>query len=249
MSFQVYQKLYNTEIEFDKNLGRSASSFGMPSVLSLQAATVGFDRRPVLTEISVAINQGQWVCLFGPNGSGKTTLLRTLLGALPLIAGKRTCTAKRIGYVPQHFPLPLDSPLSAREFLCLKGSCDASFLKDLGVETLLEKQLRHLSGGQLRRVMLVFALLGDPEILFLDEYREGLDLESLKKLTGFLEVLHRKGLTIIEVSHDLSSVVHDTDRVIMLQGSILFDGSPKDHGFHECLHTLYDQHQWIRHDH
>jgi len=224
----------------------------MNAAVALSQANIGYGKTPILANLSLEIEIGQWVSLLGPNGSGKTSLLRALLGSLTLQAGRRLCQVQRLGYVPQRFDFSLDNPITVKEFLELQTGTNVlshPVLDVLKVSPLFKTPLRILSRGELKKVLLAFALVHDPEILFLDEYLEGLDPSAQNLVTGYLETLHaQKKVTVIEVSHDLTSVVHVANRVVVLQGQILFDGSPKDHGFHECLHHVYGHHNWIQND-
>lgn len=226
----------------------------MASVVALENAVMGFGSRVLLKDISLSIEKGQWVSVIGPNGSGKTTLLRALLGLHPLSQGRlKADSSLKRGFVPQRFTAPRDTPVTVSEFLAM-GAAEAvpewraGLTQDLGIASLLNMPLNALSSGQLQAALLAFALWDKPELLFLDEYLEGLDPEVHSRTTGYLENLHSKsGLTVIEVSHDISSVVHTASRVVVINRKIAYDGAPGGHGFHDCLHHVYGHHHWVQH--
>ncbi len=142
---------------------------------------VSFNQTAVLRGVNMRVPQGQIVALIGPNGSGKTTLLRCLLGLQKYsgevkIFGESTLSKAlpRVGYVPQRLSLERSFILSVREFLALRlratrhwffhshKQLDALIrpaLAQIGVEPLLDRPIAQLSGGQLQRVLIAFALL------------------------------------------------------------------------------------------
>jgi zinc transport system ATP-binding protein len=217
-------------------------------LLALEQAGIGYSGAALFQVPRLEFFRGEWVTLLGPNGSGKTTLLRTLAGLLPLLGGKRNCEYTRSAYVPQRFTPSKDSLLSAREFLHLQpqmqgdldSSVNAEVLEAVGARPFLDSPLRILSGGQTQRVLLAFGLLGDPEVLFLDEFLEGTDALSRFQIMDLLGRWKRgRGACVVEVSHDLSGVAEHSDRVVIVENGVLYDGSPREQGFHQCLHRIY----------
>ena len=215
-------------------------------ILQLENASVRYGKKNILTDINLRVSQGEWISVMGPNGAGKSTLLKALLGCLP-VDGRFLSHGQGIGYVPQHFHLPLNIPITTAEFLQLANAHHPQIIEDLQMRELLPVPLRQLSGGQLQKVLLGFALQNQPDIVLLDEYLHGLDVKSMNRVIGYLEVLKQeKKITVIDVSHDISAVTHSADRVIVLHETILFDGSPTQQGFHECLHDVYGHHHWLQ---
>jgi zinc transport system ATP-binding protein len=227
-------------------------------LLSLEHGVIGYPGQELFRLPSFAVLAGQWVTLLGPNGSGKTTLLTSLVGILPLLRGKRVARYTRCAYVPQRFLPSRESPLTTQEFLklqpALKRSLNADesreILLSIGVEHLLRQPLRELSIGQIQRVLMAFALLGEPEIFFLDEFLEGMDANTRPKAIAILkQAKATRGAAIVEVSHDLASVAEHADRVVLIDRKIVFDGSPRSDGFHECLHQVYGEVAHLAHHH
>ena len=179
-----------------------------------------------------SIEPGEIVTVIGPNGSGKSTLLRALIGAKQPATGQITRKAGlRIGYVPQRLMVEGHMPLTVRRFLSLPvRHSDAEareMLERVGVAGFGERQLADLSGGQFQRALLARALLGNPEILMLDEPTQGLDQPGIASFYQLLEdVRQSMGCAVLLVSHDLHVVMSTSDRVICLNGHICCQGTP-----------------------
>lgn len=227
---------------------------------------VSFGGTPVLRGVNMRVPQGQIVALIGPNGSGKTTLLRCLLGLQKYsegeikIFGERDVrkALPRIGYVPQKLALERSFILSVREFLALRlretrnwffkshRQLDALIkpaLVHIGVENLLDRPIAQLSGGQLQRVLIAFALLSKPDLLLLDEPTAGVDTPGEETFYDLIASVQRQQkLTVILVSHDLSMVYSHASRVYALNGVICCEGAPEQVMNAESLKQAYGIH-------
>lgn len=186
-----------------------------------------------LARVDFEISPGEIVTIVGPNGSGKSTLVRLVLGALAPSTGKAWRKPKlRIGYVPQKLALDPTLPMTVRRFLNLPGRAsdeDATrVLSEVGATGLEKRQLAELSGGQFQRVLLARALLGDPELLILDEATQGLDQPGAAAFYRLIEAQRQKlGCGVLMVSHELHVVMAASDRVICLNGHICCQGAPE----------------------
>ncbi|MCM3750252.1 ATP-binding cassette domain-containing protein [Paenibacillus pasadenensis] len=202
----------------------------------------GKDEALVLNRLSLEVEQGQWMALFGSNGAGKSTLLQCIAGALEpqrgaiSLGGEKLGRRKlqggsearsRIGYVAQN-PLlyfTRDTVGSQLEDRLRRLGLERSASPLAELEELLELgglQDRHpydISGGQQQKLALLLVLLGQPELLLLDEPTKGLDPESKHRLAGLLENIRSKGTTLLMVSHDVEFAAAYTDRC-----GLLFDG-------------------------
>ncbi len=228
----------------------------------------------VLRGVDLHVPRGQIVALIGPNGSGKTTLLRCLLGLHQPQAGEIRLfgekvsppSLRRIGYVPQRLSLDRSFVLSVREFLALKlGKTRNWFwhrhpvtdkalnavLEEFDVARLLDRPIAGLSGGQLQRVLVAFSLLGDPELLLLDEPTAGVDTPGEHSFYELITEVHRRHrLTVVLVSHDLSMVFRHASRVYALNGVICCEGTPEEVMNADSLKQAYGIHVTpYHHDH
>jgi len=241
--------------------------------VELSGVQVSLGGQEVLRGIEMHVPAGELVALIGPNGSGKTTLLRALLGLQKISAGEiKLFGAKdiaaalpRVGYVPQHFNLERSFILTVREFLALhlaetrhwfwqsKRKNDAlirASLAGIGVETLLDKPLATLSGGQLQRVLIAFSLLRQPELLLLDEPTAGVDVQGEETFYDLIAgIQKRHHLTAILVSHDLSMVYRHASWVYALNGVICCEGHPEEVMNASSLKQAYGIHVSPYHHH
>ena len=226
---------------------------------------VKFGDTEVLRGVNLRVPQGQIVALIGPNGSGKTTLLRCLLGLQKYsgevrIFGERDLAKSlpRVGYVPQKLALERSFILSVREFLALRLRATRHWffmsrrrlddlikpaLVQIGVEELLDRPIAQLSGGQLQRVLIAYALLSKPDLLLLDEPTAGVDTPGEETFYDLIAHVQRQyKLTVILVSHDLSMVYSHASRVYALNGVICCEGPPEQVMNAESLKQAYGIH-------
>lgn len=237
----------------------------MTPIASLNNATVGYPDSPVMTDFTFSLFPGEFVALVGPNGSGKTTIMKSLLGVLPLIAGSRevlgqtnpenSSLAGQIAYIPQKMSLNRSVPLTVREFFNLKGRgmCSdddmARALKLVDLTGLRDHSIHQLSGGQLQRVFMGFALLGTPKLICLDEATEGMDIKAQKTFYQLLKnIVEQNRASLLLISHDISAVTEHANRVVCINRAVMYDGDPSSSQFHSCLHRIYGEDSHI-HDH
>jgi zinc transport system ATP-binding protein len=203
------------------------------SLIAAEHICVQYDGNEVLHDVSLHIAAGEIVTVLGPNGSGKSTLLRALLGILPVAEGRiRRAAGLRVGYVPQRLQLDRTMPITIRRFLSLPHRASAAdagrALARVGMGGHEGDQLTALSGGQLQRALLARALLGDPQLLLLDEPTQGLDQPGEAAFYRLIEDVRREtGAAVLMVSHDLHVVMAASDRVICLNGHICCEGTPR----------------------
>jgi zinc transport system ATP-binding protein len=210
-----------------------------PPLLEVVDLTVRRGRETLLLGVSLAVKRGSVHVIVGPNGAGKSTLLSAVLGQTAF-SGRITVNwqrSGRIGYVPQSFAVDPTLPVTVADFLALTrqrspvclgiGAATrrriSGLLDRIGLRGYERRQLSVLSGGELRRVLLVNALDPVPELLILDEAASGLDQSAARSLE---EVLHAlKGtVTVLMVSHDFSQVRRVADRVTVLDREVLSEG-------------------------
>ncbi|HEX6769974.1 MAG TPA: metal ABC transporter ATP-binding protein [Candidatus Binatia bacterium] len=207
-----------------------------PPLVSLRAATLGYDGAPVLHNVDLDIGAGDLIAMAGPNGAGKTTIFRTILGFIPVIAGllTRNCALNEFGYVPQSSALDATFPITAREVVAMGGfgrikPYEGSparekrrlhdVLDQVGLAPLAGRSFFSLSGGQRQRMLIARALMVGPKILILDEPLSGVDPESQKAISELLLKLNRdEGKAIFFSSHDLRMVRSVTEKILRVDG-------------------------------
>jgi zinc transport system ATP-binding protein len=187
----------------------------------------------VLDHVDLAVHEREIVTLIGPNGAGKSTLVKVMLGLQPPTHGSVTMRpGLPIGYVPQRLAIDPVLPLTVRRFLTLTHRCDemrlCAALEEVGAHHLLEAQMAPLSGGETQRVLLARALLREPQLLFLDEPIQGVDVTGQGELYDLISRLRdERGCGILMVSHDLHLVMARTDRVFCLDQQVCCSGHPE----------------------
>ncbi len=187
----------------------------MNPILKVDQLSVQVDENRVLTGLSFSVIKGESLAIIGPNGAGKTVLLRTLIGSIPFSGTVEWAPGTCIGYVPQKLDLDRNIPITGFDFLQARAALAQkralaipSVLTTVGLTLeVASRPIGNLSGGQFQRILIAFALVGDPGILLLDEPTAGIDLPGEVRLN---EMVHRlqqdKGLTVLFISHELSVV-------------------------------------------
>lgn len=222
--------------------------------LRAQDVSVVYGTEPVLQDVSFEIQPGEFVGLVGQNGSGKTTLLRVLLGLMQPTRGQSERHGATIGYVPQRGQLYSGMvPISVIEVVKLGSKGDATkarrALQSVGMDTFEKRSFNELSGGQQQRVVIAKALASGANVLVLDEPTTGVDAASQAEFYNLLTRLHKEDRTIIMVSHDIDSVVKLATRVIFLDHSIMYDGSPAQFDLEQYVGSQHAVHIHARGHH
>ncbi|MFG0257160.1 MAG: ABC transporter ATP-binding protein [Phycisphaerales bacterium JB043] len=213
-------------------------------MIELIAVTKRFGRNTAVDDLSLSIETGQSIALWGSNGAGKTTLIRCMLGILRhqgdvRINGLRVSReGKRarhlVGYVPQELAFHDDTRLASLMlfFASLRGvpaSRCAELLARVGLSGHERKRVRDLSGGMKQRLALAVALLTNPPIIILDEPTSNLDAQGRGEVMETLTSLKRENKTIIFASHKPDEVAALADRVIVMEhGRVVNDTTPQE---------------------
>ena len=219
------------------------------SVLKIENLTVSFDDNKVIDNLSFSIRRGDVIAIVGPNGAGKSVLFRTLMGLVPYLGKIEWSPGLKISYIPQRFNAEKDFPLTAREFLRLKSkdqrkimsALDSVGLKHQNIEHhLLDQRLGWLSGGQLQRVLIAWAILDNPDVLLFDEPTTGIDVGGEETIYNLLKKLNDEmALTILLISHDLNIVYKYANSVLCLNKEKICFGPPNDVLDPRALAKLY----------
>lgn len=200
----------------------------MADALQIKGLKKSYGNIPVLKGIDLSVQQGEIFALLGVNGAGKTTALECIEGLRTYDNGEITIHGK-IGIQLQSASLQaFIKPLEAVNLFSKwnKTKPNIEMLKALGIYELSQKRYADLSTGQKRRLHLALALIGNPDIVFLDEPTAGLDVEARHSLHEQIKQLKRQGKTIILASHDMAEVETLCDRIAILKdGKIAFIGT------------------------
>lgn len=206
-------------------------------VICVSQVCFSYENENVLDDVSFCAQQGDFIGLVGPNGGGKTTLLKIILGllepdrgSLRIFGGSPKEARQAIGYVPQQCQLDKDFPINV-ENVVLMGCLSSSPIfggfsqreKELAQEALAKmdlvdyryQQFGRLSGGQRQRVLIARALVGNPQMLIMDEPTSNLDSRSQNQIYELLNSM-KGDCTIILVSHDLGVVSKQVTKVACL---------------------------------
>ena len=223
------------------------------TVFDLQHGTVVLGGRRILEDVSVTVDEGEFVAVLGANGSGKTTLVRTLVGLNPRAAGELSIFGTplarfrdwpRLGYVPQRLSVGGGVPATVGEVVSSgrtgrlsrfrrTSSQDRAAvehaLEDVGLSHRVDDPVATLSGGQQQRVLIARALAGEPEVLVLDEPTAGVDADSQDTLAGALGHLSNNGGSVVLVAHELGPLASLIRRAVVLaHGRVQSDGPPPE---------------------
>lgn len=223
-------------------------------LIELKDVSFQYEYKQALKNISLRVNEGDFLALIGQNGSGKSTLLKLILGLLKPMSGEIKLFGEQashfkhrewIGYVSQKsnafnsgFPATVEevvkSGLSQKVGLFKRYPKDAdilvkSALKDVGMDKFLKRNIGQLSGGQQQRVFIARALVSDPKLLILDEPTVGIDRENVQAFYDMLAHLNKHhNMTMILVTHDVDTVSDRVSHVACLNQSIHFHGYKND---------------------
>lgn len=222
-----------------------------PVVLEARDVCVSYGGRSVVRDVSLVLRAGELVALIGPNGAGKSSLLRTVAGLQPfsgevVLHGVRCHHRKphvAVAYVPQRSVARWDFPITVMEVV-LSGrhrfrrpfrrwsSNDKAMaidaLEQMGMADLQDRPIGELSGGQAQRVLLSRALAQEPEVLLLDEPFNGLDRAASEAFADTVVDLARGGMAVLCALHDLGLTRRRFGRVLGMNGSLLFEGTPDE---------------------
>ena len=229
------------------NIGSHGGACGHSCCLRIQDLSVRIDGDSILTGVNLHVHCGEMVALIGPNGAGKSTLLKAILGQRDhegvisfSVPGQRTRKAK-IGYVPQSPAFDPGDPLTVADlFTCCMSKRPAflglsksmrekvlSCLERVHGESLIDKRVGTLSGGELQRVLLALALEPVPNILLLDEPLSGVDVEGIHTLMEMLDELRSSyDLSILMTTHDFTTLAEYADQVVLIDHQVVCQGTP-----------------------
>ena len=214
-------------------------------ILKVSNLTVELPNQIVLENVSFELEIGKTLAIIGPNGAGKTMLFRALLNLIPFRGKIQWAPGVKVGYVPQYLSAS-DIPISVREFMALRTSTgieEAIESVGLDLKEVLHKRLGALSGGQLRRALIAWAIVDKPDVLLFDEPTTGVDLDSEEAIYNMLNALKKNyKITILLISHDLHIIRDYSDYMMALNKCVTFFGESKRIMEPELQRMIYGEH-------
>ena len=242
-----------------------------PRFITVRDAVAGYEGNTVWSGATFDVGQGEFVAVIGPNGAGKTTMFRLLLGlqqptrgTVRILGSQPKRGNPRIGYVPQRHGIDSETNIEALELvrLGLSGK-DWGFnpfsrndqkaalraLEGVGAADLAHSSLNQLSGGELQRVFLAEAVVGNPDILLLDEPLSNLDIRREKELVQLVnEVVRSRNVAALLIAHNINPLLPFLDKVIYLANGKVASGRPEDVLTSDSLTSLYGVQVEVLHD-
>jgi zinc/manganese transport system ATP-binding protein len=231
-------------------------------VIELEHVRIALGGSTILRDVSMTVNQGEFIVMLGPNGAGKSTLLKLLLGLIKPGAGSVRVLGnpprrgnEAIGYAPQHRVLEADLALRARDVVGfgLDGhrwgiGLPSSKRRDIINHTLREVDatsfadapVGQLSGGEQQRLLIAQALITNPRLLLLDEPLANLDITHEQEIVALIAHLCRsRNIAVILVAHDINPLLSVADRVIYMARGHVALGTPDEVITSHTLTQLY----------
>lgn len=218
--------------------------------IKINDINVAIGNTTILKDISLHIHCGKITAIIGKNGAGKTTLIKAILGEIKhegsisfMNLRDQTVEDLKIGYVPQNINIDKNTPMSVYDLFAALTTNSPVFLRKknrvydiiksqlekFGAEELIDKRVSELSGGELQRVLISIAITPVPNLLLLDEPVSGIDRNGMELFYRAIAALKNDyDLAMIIVSHDFDFVRRYADHVILLDGTILAEGSPTE---------------------
>lgn len=229
-------------------------------MIQTENMTVDYFGNKALVDINVKIPFGYTYGIIGPNGAGKSTLLKAMLGIIKSRGKVEYCGddikdhLRKIAYVPQKSDIDLTFPITVQDAVVTGTYPTLPLFKNAGkkeketaekcmamvsISDLRKKQINNLSGGQLQRVFIARALAQNAETFFLDEPFVGVDLMSERIIIDILRKLREQGKTVLVVHHDLHEVESYFDRLIILNRTVIANGSVSEVFNNENIQEAY----------
>ena len=212
-------------------------------ILDVSNLGVRLQGKTILEEISFKVSEATTTSVVGSNGSGKTTLFRALLNLVPYSGAIKWNGDVRIGYVPQSL-VTTDLPITVEEFLKFKCKTDfKSCTKSVGLRRdILRQSLGSLSGGELQRVLIAWAIVDNPSVLLLDEPTSGVDIGSEEPIYNKVKDLKEQfGITILLITHNMHVAMHYSDNILALNRRMIYYGEVKNITHSKLLSLMYGE--------
>lgn len=223
-----------------KSLNKTTKTLKKP-LIEFNNTSVHFGDLIALKDITFSIHKGDFLYIIGPNGAGKSTLVKLLAGFIKPTIGTVFRHDKLCGYLPQMLHQKLNFPITVYEVI-YSGFCKQklimpkkiklqidTWLEKMNIKGLGNKMVFTLSGGQLQRVLLIRALITNPDLLILDEPTSALDPEFRDFFFSYIHQIHQTGTTILFVTHDLAKPISQDVKILEIDQEIKFLGTPEQY--------------------
>lgn len=227
----------------------------MNNILEVKNLTVRFGEEKVIDNLSFNLREKENLVIVGPNGAGKTVLLRSLLGMHKIEGEIKWKKDLKIGCVPQNIFIEKSIPLTVEEFLRFK-KINIEKTKELSrlvglKDEIFKKRLGEISSGQIQRVLIVWSLIDNPQVILFDEPTAGVDIEGEETIYHLLAKIEKeRDITIILITHDLNVVYRFANTVLCLNKKMVCYGAPQIALSPESLSELYGgEVNFYKHDH
>lgn len=213
------------------------------SVITISHVDFAYDKQLILDNVSLNIEENDFLAIIGPNGGGKSTLLKLILGinslqkgSIQVLDSKPEKNLSKIGYVPQNTNINTDFPIKVIEVVMMghvghkrplfgyrkeEIQCAMGALEQVGMSEFAQQKIGSLSGGQRQRVMIARALYAHPKILLLDEPTASIDVSGQKQIYDLLKQLNEY-ITIVVVSHDISVIMEYANKVAHINRKLTY---------------------------
>ena len=233
------------------------------AAIAARGLAAGYGSKAIWSEANFSIPSGSFTAILGPNGAGKSTLIRLILGLLHPLAGKLEVLGEsprrgnpRIGYVPQGSTFDPELSIRGRDFVGLgvdghrwgvrlTGREQGAAATDVAIaavsaQSYADRQLGRLSGGEQQRLLLAQALVGQPNLLLMDEPLSHLDVRNQGAIVQLIsEVARERHLTVLLIAHDVNPLLRHIDHVLYIAQGKLAMGKPADIITSETLSAVY----------
>jgi len=230
------------------------------TILKVENLSVALEGETIINNISFDVKKNDALAIIGPNGAGKTVLFRALLGLVPYKGIIEWMPNIRIGYVPQKFSFHRESPLTTKEFFLLQNknfwlpvNQDIEHLNHelelVGLSSdILARPIAELSGGQLQRALIAWAMLNHPDALLFDEPTAGIDVGGEETIYNLIHKLqNERNITVLLISHDLNIIYKYANQVLCINKDMKCNGAPIDVLKPEELSKLYGEGAFYHH--
>jgi len=249
---------------------RGSSSGGAGPVLVMRGAAATVGGRTLWSGVDLVVEPGELVAVLGPNGAGKSTLVKVALGLFPTSAGSvellghpAGAASRKVGYLPQRRSFDPGLAIRGRDVVRLgldghrwgvplpivgawrRAERDArarveEVVELVGASAYVDRPIGSLSGGEQQRLLIAQALVERPQILFLDEPLDSLDLPNQAAVATLIGGICRDaGVAVVMVAHDVNPILAQLDRVVYIARGKVVAGAPRDVITSETLSALF----------